>query len=379
MHHAVKVSEQRYRFFVNSSPDIIFMLDQKGCFSFANKQVTDLLGYTQEECIGQHYSCFVHAKDIEKAHFIFNPHISNLDIPHKTEFKIQSKFPNTELHDFEIRSIAVKLHDDEAINTVEDSIINKESIGIYCVARDISEQKRLDKMVSFQLYHDTLTELPNRVLFRDRMDFALTQAKRNNTRVAAMLLDMDRFKLVNDSLGSAIGDKLLQQIAQRLKSCIRESDTLGRLGGDEFGLMLPNINSRNDILHLVQKITHILEQPVIIDNNEIYTTFSIGTAIYPQDGDNSETLISHASIAMYSIKGKGKNGHEFFSDHINPTWQQSLSIESGIRKAIFEEIDNSSISFTDINGKKFEGSIYHVRVINNIINGKHFAICYSLG
>ena len=333
MHHAVKVSEQRYRFFVNSSPDIIFMLDHQGCISFINKQITEILGYTQEDCLGQHYSFFVHAEDIEKAHFIFNPRISNLDIPHKTELRIQAKYPTLDTPHFEIRSIAIKLNHDKAV----DHLVNKESIGIYGVARDISEQKRLDKKLSYQLYHDTLTELPNRILFRDRINFALTQAKRNNTQLAIMLLDMDRFKLVNDTLGSITGDKLLQKITQRLRSCVRESDALGRVGGDEFGLMLSNINSRNDILHLIQNITHVLEQPVTINNNEIYSTFSIGIAVYPQDGDDTETLMSHASIAMYNIKGKGKNGHEFFSDHINPTWQQSLSIESGIRKAIQDD------------------------------------------
>jgi len=332
MLHCIQASEKRYSFFVNNSPDMIYMLDQKGCFAFVNERATELLGYTEKEFIGHHYSEFIHPEYIEKANFAFSTTWSNIDVAQKVEFKMVPKFPGLELCCFESRSIAIQLNAAD----IPDKDSNEKFVGIYGVARDVTEQKRLDETVNFQLYHDALTKLPNRVLFRDRINFAMSQAKRNNMKVAIMFLDMDRFKIVNDSLGHIAGDKLLQEISRRLKICIRDSDTLARVGGDEFNLMLPDISSRGDVLNLVDKISLSLEDPFIIEANEIYVTFSIGTAIYPEDGDSSETLIKHADMAMYNIKGKGKNGHEFFSDHMKVLFQSHLSIENGIRKAIQE-------------------------------------------
>ncbi|RKZ92956.1 MAG: two-component system response regulator [Gammaproteobacteria bacterium] len=333
MARCIQVSEERYRFFVNNSPDIVYMLDNKGCFSFVNERITEILGYTQEEIIGHHYSEFIYEEDIEKAHFAFSTSIEDINITQKVEFRIKPKFPGSDICCFESQSIATRLNASEV--PVKNS--KEHHIGIYGVARDISEQKRLDELLYFQLYHDALTNLPNRILFRDRTNFAITQANRNDRKIAIMFLDMDRFKVVNDSLGHIAGDKLLQKISKRLLTCIRDSDTLARVGGDEFNLMLPNIDSRDDVNNLLNKITLALQQPFSIENNDVYVTFSIGTALYPDDGSSSETLIKHADMAMYNIKGKGKNGHEFFSDHMQLLFQQHLSIENGIRKAIKDE------------------------------------------
>ena len=330
MYQCIKASEKRYRFFVNNSPDIVYMLDKHGHFSFVNERATELLGYTQEEFVGRHYSDFIHEDDLEKAHFAFSTYLSNMDLSQKIEFKMVPKFPGSDPLVFESRSVVMQLDAQD----VPDNDVNEDFIGVYGVARDITEQKRSDEMIYFQLYHDALTELPNRILFRDRINFAMSQANRNKRKVAVMFLDMDRFKVVNDSLGHLAGDKLLQEIAKRLKSCIRDSDTLARVGGDEFNLMMADIASREDVLLLVDKISNALEDPFVVDNHEVYVTFSIGTAIYPEDGDNSETLIKHADMAMYNIKGKGKNGHEFFADHMKTLFQRHLSVENGIRKAI---------------------------------------------
>ncbi|MCU7799769.1 MAG: EAL domain-containing protein [gamma proteobacterium symbiont of Lucinoma myriamae] len=332
MSRCIHTSEERYRFFVNNSPDIVYMLDNKGCFAFVNERVTELLGYTQEEFIGHHYSEFIHPEDVEKANFAFSTSLSNIDIAQNIEFRMVPKFLSSDLCCFESRSIAIKLNESD----IPDRNSNSNHVGIYGVARDVSEQKRLDEQVSFQLYHDALTTLPNRILFRDRTTYAISQANRNDRKVAVMFLDMDRFKIVNDSLGHLAGDKLLQKISQRLLTCIRDSDTLARVGGDEFNLMLPDIRSRDDVNQLINKISHALERPFIIENNNVYVTFSIGTALYPENGNSSETLIKHADMAMYNIKGKGKNGHEFFSDHMQHLLQEHLSIENGIRRAIQE-------------------------------------------
>ncbi|MCU7834740.1 MAG: EAL domain-containing protein [gamma proteobacterium symbiont of Taylorina sp.] len=332
MHRCIHASEKRYGFFVNNSPDMIYMLDKEGHFAFVNERASELLGYTQEEFIGHHYAEFIHADDIEKARCAFSTHTTDIGIKQTIELRMQPKHPGADLCYFESRSISIQLNTDD----MPDNRLAEDFIGIYGVARDISEQKRLDEIAYFHLYHDALTELPNRVLFSDRVDFAISQANRHNKIVAIMFLDMDRFKIINDSLGHIAGDKLIQEIAKRLKSCIRDSDTLARVGGDEFNLMLPDINSCEDVTRLINNITCALESSFSIEGNEIYVTFSIGTATFPEDGENSEALIKHADMAMYAIKGKGKNGHKFFSELNDTLFQHHLSIENGIRTALQE-------------------------------------------
>ena len=332
MSNYIQTSEKHYRFFVNNSPDIIYMLDQQGQFVFVNDRATELLGYTRKEFTGHHYSEFIHKEDLEKARFAFNTLSGNPNTAQKVEFRMRSKYPGSDSLCFESRSIIIKLDSSELSGTDSKGSF----YGIYGVARDVTEQKRSEEMIYFQLYHDALTELPNRILFKDRINYAISQANRNNRKLAVMFLDMDRFKIINDSLGHLAGDKLLQEVAKRLKQCIRESDTLARIGGDEFNLMLSDISSREDVLSLVEKISTALKQPFLIEGNEVYVTFSIGTAIYPEDGSSSETLIKHADMAMYNIKGKSKNGHEFFADHMKDLFQHHLSIENGIRKGLQE-------------------------------------------
>ncbi len=333
MQSCIHASEKRYKFFTNNSPDMIYMLDKDGYFVFVNARSTELLGYSQDEFIGQHYAEFIHQDDLEKANFAFGVSAANIGIQQTTEFRMLAKHPGADPCYFESRSLSIKLEAAE----LPDKDSDDGFVGIYGVARDITEKKRLDEMVNFHLYHDTLTELPNRALFSDRIDFAISQVNQNNRKIAIMLLDMDRFKVINDSLGYIAGDKLIQEISKRLQGCIRLSDTLARVGGDEFNLMLPNIKSQEDVLKLIRKISHALESAFSIEDNEIYITFSIGTAIYPEDGDDAETLIKHADMAMYNIKAKGKNGHNFYSDLSDTSFQHHLSIENGIRTAIQED------------------------------------------
>ena len=352
MQHCIQISEKRNSFFTNNSPDMIYMLDHEGNFAFVNERATELLGYTEEEFIGHHYAEFIHRDDLEKAHFAFGVNADNIGVKQTIEFRMLAKHPGADICFFESRSLSIKLAENERLDVNS----GDDFIGIYGVARDVSEQKRLDEKVNFQLYHDALTELPNRVLFSDRIKFAISQASRNNNKIAIMFLDMDRFKVINDSLGYIAGDKLIQEISKRLKMCIRSSDTLARVGGDEFNLMLPNISSCEDVTKLIKKISTAMASSFFIEGNEIYVTFSIGTAIYPEDGDNSEDLIKYADMAMYYIKGKGKNGHNFFSDLGDTLFQHRLSVENGIRTALVE--DQFEVYFQpqyDVKSEKING------------------------
>jgi diguanylate cyclase (GGDEF)-like protein/PAS domain S-box-containing protein len=332
MQRRLEASEQRYRFIVDNSPDIIYMLDEKGRFSFVNERIGSLLGYSREELLGRHHLGLVHPEDREKARFAFAERRTGRRASTNVELRLLCHDRRLPYRHLESRSIPVEL---SAIGIYSDS---KDGVyrGTYGVLRDISERKRAEELITFQLHHDLLTKLPNRALFQDRLELALSRARRNQSLLAVMYLDMDRFKVINDSLGHLAGDRLLQVVASRLRSCLRGSDTLARVGGDEFNLLLPDIAGRDDAAMIARKILDQLKAPVVIDGYEVFVSFSIGIALYPEDGKSMNELVKNADMAMYHIKGRGKNGFEFFSDNMKGIFRQQATIESGIRTALKE-------------------------------------------
>jgi len=180
------------------------------------------------------------------------------------------------------------------------------------VATEISEIKEREKQYKFQAHHDFLTGLPNRRLFVDRLAQEIIYAQRNKLIVSVVLLDLDKFKQVNDTMGHFYGDALLQEVAKRLEGCVRKSDTVSRLGGDEFILLIPQIKDAEDTVRVVQKIVESFEQPMLFMEEEILVTASIGISNYPLHGDDSDTLIKNADTAMYLAKYKGGNGYQIF-------------------------------------------------------------------
>ncbi|HUW49960.1 MAG TPA: diguanylate cyclase [Sulfuricella sp.] len=175
------------------------------------------------------------------------------------------------------------------------------------VFSDITERKQREDKIRYQAYHDVLTNLPNRRLFHDRLATALLQARREGEMLAVMFLDLDHFKQVNDTLGHDVGDLLLQEVAERLKKCIRQGDTLSRFGGDEFVLLLPKIKSVRNPLMLAEKIINVFGAPVILSGRELDAKVSIGISLFPKDGDEPGALVKKADEAMYLAKQKGRN------------------------------------------------------------------------
>ena len=336
MNEQLKESERLHRYLVNTSPDIIYILDQGGHFTFINERIETLLGFSKKELIGKHYSLLVHHDDLEKAKYVFNERRIGKRASRNIEMRLKCKDDGAARF-FETRTLPIELSS-MGIYTGTDSTGKKKYLGTYGVARDVTERKVAEETITFQAYHDLLTKLPNRALLRDRLGLASMQAKRDNEQLAVMFLDLDRFKNVNDSLGHMIGDELLQQVSNRLRSCVREGDTLARFGGDEFALLLPKIhNSRQDVETIADKIIDILKQPFTVDGHELYVSTSIGISLYPSDGDNMDHLIKNADIAMYNVKGQGKNGYRFYSDEMNKPYFENLEMESAIRKAIEKE------------------------------------------
>ena len=336
-------SEQMYRYLVDSSPDIIYTLDQDGHFTFVNDRAHQLLGYSRDELIGKHYSILVHDEDQERARYVFGERRADERSARHVELRLKCQlggrggnhaertFNNT-LMTIELDALgAAPVHagTDRALATALPALH-----GTYGVARDITDRKRAEEVISYQAYHDILTDLPNRMLFKDRLGLAVIQAKRKLTELAVMFIDLDRFKLVNDSLGHVKGDELLQQVALRLKECLRRGDTLARQGGDEFTIVLPELRDRQDAKVIADKFLECLHLPFDLDGHEVHISASIGIAIYPTDGETIDELLRHADIAMYQVKALGKNGHSFYHNSMLDVSHQKIALEQSLRKAL---------------------------------------------
>jgi diguanylate cyclase (GGDEF)-like protein len=207
-------------------------------------------------------------------------------------------------------------------------------MGTYGVARDITDRKIAEETISFQAFHDHLTQLPNRRLFKDRLELAITQARRNGGMVGVMFVDLDRFKLVNDTYGHAEGDELLKCVAQALRRCVRAGDTLARQGGDEFTILLPDLAHADDSARIADKIMDELRSPIRVAGEEFRATASVGIAVFPRDGDTADLLLKNADIAMYKVKASGKNGYRFFTAEMNASYHERITLENDLRLAI---------------------------------------------
>ena len=206
--------------------------------------------------------------------------------------------------------------------------------GVMAIVRDISERKRMEVKIQFQATHDSLTGLANRNLLHDRLNQAIAQAQRSDGSVWVIFVDLDRFKVVNDSLGHKAGDVFLTVISERLQATLRDSDTVARLGGDEFVLVLPEFDANSLNANMVHRIMQVISLPIQIEQKEFSLNCSIGVAIYPNDGDTANQLIERADIAMYRAKETGRNNFQFFTAEINERLLERLRIEEAMRNAV---------------------------------------------
>jgi diguanylate cyclase (GGDEF)-like protein/PAS domain S-box-containing protein len=202
------------------------------------------------------------------------------------------------------------------------------------VAMDITDRKIAEQRIAHMAHHDALTGLPNRVLLRDRIQQAIAQAHRNGTELAVLFLDLDRFKTINDSLGHQLGDRLLQSVASRILVCVREGDTVARVGGDEFVIVIPGIASSADASSVASKILEVLASAFHLNGNDLHVSASIGISLYPSDGSDAETLMRNADTAMYHAKDSGRGNYQFFTQHMNVTAQQRLMLENALRRGL---------------------------------------------
>jgi len=207
-------------------------------------------------------------------------------------------------------------------------------LGVVTACEDITERKASEQRIVELAYNDTLTGLPNRWMFQDRLGKALAAAGRDGHRVGVMFLDLDHFKDINDTLGHEFGDKLLRAVAQRLAGSTREADTLARLGGDEFVVILTHLDELEGVATVAERIQASFRLPFELEGREIYSGASIGIAVYPEDGKDVDSLLQSADVAMYHAKGQGRQTYHFYSREMNQSIRRKIALENGLRQAL---------------------------------------------
>jgi len=210
-------------------------------------------------------------------------------------------------------------------------------IGTVVALKDVTEIKKKEEILYNMEYFDPLTGLPNRSLFADRLNMALAQSKRNNDMCALIILDLDNFKAINDTLGHSVGDMLLKQVAEKIKGYLREVDTVARIGGDEFIIIQPQIKDISDATRAADRILKKFQQPWILEGKEYYITASMGIGIYPNDGEDQQTIFKNADTALYRAKELGRNNYQLYTESMNQKVLQRLDIENSLRRAIERE------------------------------------------
>jgi diguanylate cyclase (GGDEF)-like protein/PAS domain S-box-containing protein len=316
---------RRFRLAMDNSADMIVLIDRATMrFVDVNETACRLLGYSREELLqkGPQDVLPVTREELERSYdeLIARPSGQTGVIP--SGMKSHYVCKDGSLLPFE--STRHVLH--SADTTI-----------IAAISRDIRERLAAEEKVSYMAQFDALTGLPNRNLFQDRLVQAMALAKRNDWPMAVLFIDLDRFKLVNDTLGHAAGDKLLKEAAERLRSCIRSSDTVGRLGGDEFAAILSELGKLGDAGLVAQKIIDVFKRPFDLEGKETYVTASVGITLYPADSDSAEALVVNADAAMYRAKEQGRNNYQYFTRDMNERALQRVQMEAALRRALERE------------------------------------------
>ncbi len=322
---ALWASETYLNAILRYSPTLISVKDLDGNVVLASEHFQQLSHIDESGFVGKNVFD-VYPQDVAQIMW---------DIDHATQHQQQTYETELDL-----------LHKDGSLHTyliVKFPLRNKENkvFGVCTIGTDISERKQAEdalreqqSRLNYMAFHDSLTSLPNRSLFYDRIFHGLARARRSNSKLALMLLDIDRFKIINDSLGHDSGDLLLKAIATRLNEGVRDMDTVARLGGDEFVVLLEGVHDLEDVVFVANKLLATLARPLEISGHEITTTVSIGVSIFPEDGSNADELLKNADIAMYKAKEAGKNNCQFYAKGMSATAVNYLLLENDLRRAL---------------------------------------------
>jgi diguanylate cyclase (GGDEF)-like protein/PAS domain S-box-containing protein len=312
-----KAERALFRAMIDQVPDYLFVKDTESRFVVANRAVAADIGLKPNDLIGK-TDFELHPPDLARKFF------------NDEQMVISSQEPMIDIEEFVVDTAGTR----KWLSTSKVPLRNdmNQVNGIVGVSRDVTDRKRAEDQIHFLAHHDALTGLPNRTLLADRLTQALLHAQRNDSRVTVIFIDLDNFKLVNDSLGHNAGDMLLKILAERMVKCVRASDTVVRFGGDEFVVLLTHHANDSVVASVVlDKIRAAIAEPVQIDGQLFRVTSSIGLATYPDDGADAESLLMNADVAMYQAKEKGRDNFQFYTTAMNVTAQERRVLQEGLR------------------------------------------------
>ena len=315
--------KERAQVTLNSIGDAVACTDAAGKLTFLNLVAEKLTGWTLQEAAGLPMPEVFRILDTTNREVIPNPMDRAVRGDETVHLPANSILVRRDGFEIPIEDSVAPIHDGEG-----------RAAGAVIVFRDVSVARAMALQMTHSAEHDFLTGLPNRMLLNDRISQAIVLASRHNKHVAVLFLDLDGFKHINDSLGHPVGDKLLQSIATRLVDCVRASDTVSRQGGDEFVVLLSEVELSEDAAITARRMLHAVSRPHSIDQHDLHVTTSIGVSVYPEDGLDAETLIKNADTAMYQAKESGRQSFQFFKPAMNARAVERQSIEEGLRRAL---------------------------------------------
>jgi diguanylate cyclase (GGDEF)-like protein/PAS domain S-box-containing protein len=293
----VREQETRFQALIEHSSDAIALLSSDGSVLYASPSTARILGHRSEDIIGSRWFDHLHAEDAAAASDFFEAILAGPGRPGTFEARIASRGGPW-------RWIEITMTNLLAEPSVDAVVVNY---------RDVTERRRAVDELEYRAFHDSLTGLPNRALFLDRLGQAIALARREGKKLAVMFIDLDDLKRVNDTLGHSAGDALIRGVTERLRACVREADTLARVGGDEFTLLIPEVADESDAVTVATKTLASVAEPFAIHGQEVAVTTSIGIGFYPRDGSDAEALMACADKALYRAKRTGKNRYRFSS------------------------------------------------------------------
>jgi diguanylate cyclase (GGDEF)-like protein/PAS domain S-box-containing protein len=319
---ALREARDRFRSIFEHAPIGVAMVTLEGRYLQVNHSLCGILGYSERELQALTWQEITHPDDLA-ASSAYARRIVEGEFP---KYHLEKRFLHADGH-----TVWASL----SVSLVRDS----EGEPLYFVSQiqDVTERKALEEQLHHQAFHDPLTGLPNRALFMDRLEHALTRANRRGSKLAVLFTDLDSFKVINDSLGHEVGDQLLVAIAERLKACLRPEDTAARLGGDEFTILVEDISSVGEGVQIAERIAERLQHPFALGKHEVFATVSTGIAFSNPAHERPSDLLRHADLAMYRAKHRGKARYEVFESSMDAKAVERLTLETGLRRALAGE------------------------------------------
>jgi diguanylate cyclase (GGDEF)-like protein/PAS domain S-box-containing protein len=323
---ALERLSRQHEMVLKSAGEGIFGLDLNGNATFVNPAAVRITGWEAEELVGRRQHDLLH-------------HTKPDGSPYpREECPIHAALEDGTIHSRDDEVFWKKDGTSFPVEYMSSPILQDgEVIGAVVTFKDITERKAVEQQLHHQAFHDPLTGLPNRALFMDRLERALTRANRRGNKVAVLFMDLDNFKVINDSLGHKAGDQLLVAVAERLETSLRSEDTAARLGGDEFTILVEDISSVGEVVQVAERIADILRPPFVLEEQEVFTTVSTGLALNSTVQEQPADLLRHADLAMYRAKRRGKARYEVFEPSMDAKAVERLMLETGLRRALVRQ------------------------------------------